>query len=356
MDSYKKQRKQLINWAIISSPLIGLYNIIPMMMLIALLSEFDPAILELKQEGYIFIFPIIFISTSIFILWFINIYLLRRWQLNKGIFGFKQQRARYLFSSLFALCLVSIIHILIRPQRPEAIPDLGFFVLYPLFAALFHNSIILLLIGLNESQRQRSNLMLEKSQLKIAQLNTEQEQLKQQIHPHFLFNALSTLKIFIKNDAEKANEYVHNLSDYLRQSIDLGRKNLIPIKEDIAFLDNYISLQKVRFGNNLQLDVDLNLDDLENYEVPIFTFQILAENAIKHNAFNSTKPLIVTLHLNDENEIVVSNNRLPKVTLVESTGFGLENLSQRFRLYAAKNLFVEQTDGAFIVTLPIIYQ
>lgn len=326
------------------------------MMLITLLSEVDYNILQLKEEGLIFVIPITLVTTSIFIFWLLNLYLLRRWQTKKGLFGLKKPNARYLFSYGIVLCIVLIIKLILNDKRPPEIPDLGLFAFYPLFAALFHNTVILLLIGLNESQRQRSDLMFEKSQLKIAQLNTEQEQLKQQIHPHFLFNALSTLKIFIKNDAEKANEYVHNLSDYLRQSIDLGRKNLIPIQEDIAFLENYIALQKVRFGDNLQLDMDLNLDDLENYKVPIFTFQILAENAIKHNAFNSTKPLIMTLHLNDANEIVVSNNRLPKVTLVESTGFGLENLSQRFRLYAAKNLYVEQTDGAFIVTLPIIYQ
>ncbi len=354
MSDPKQQQKQLLKWAIISSPLIGLYNILPIMMMIVLLADFDPAILALREEGWIFVGAIFFITTSIFILWLMNLFLLKRWKSKRGLFGLKSCNSRYTLSFSITLITVLILHSLVRPLRPISIPNIGLFALYPLLAGLFHNTIILLLMGLNESQHQRQALVSEKAQLKISQLHTEQEQLKQQIHPHFLFNALSTLKIFIRNDQEKADHYIKNLSDYLRQSIDLGRKNLVSVREDLAFLDNYISLQKVRFGENVRLINHLTDETLTEYEVPIFTFQLLAENAIKHNAFNVSKPLIMEIKLNEKEEITFENNRLTKVTLVESTGFGLNNLSQRFRLFSSKDLVIDRQDLSFMVTLPII--
>jgi LytS/YehU family sensor histidine kinase len=123
----------------------------------------------------------------------------------------------------------------------EKMPSL----LFPLINSLALNTIILIIISsvVNRSKKEQSDKEL--AILKIKNLEAEQEQLVQQLQPHFLFNALSTLKSLINANAGQAEEYLVRLSDFLRFTISSHANKLVSLDEELKFAGNYIKLQQI---------------------------------------------------------------------------------------------------------------
>lgn len=192
---------------------------------------------------------------------------------------------------------------------------------------------------------QRVNL-LEKEMI-TSQLNA----LKAQINPHFLFNSFNTLITIIEEDPETAVEYVEKLSDFYRSILQLRDKEVITIEEETELLKNYYYLLQKRFGENLKLDIQLN--GTQGYLVPM-TFQVLLENAIKHNVISKSRPLEVYIAKAENGYIRVSNNLQPKTTKEPSTRFGLQSLEKRYKLLVNKQIRTQTTRDEFIIDIPIL--
>ena len=175
--------------------------------------------------------------------------------------------------------------------------------------------------------------------------------LKAQINPHFLFNSFNTLVSVIEESPQLAVEYVENLSDFYRKIMQLRDKEIISIQEEIELVKNYAFLLEKRYGKNFKLHVNLN--GQQTYIVP-FTLQLLVENAVKHNIISKSKPLKVDIEMGEEGYIMVKNNIQPKLTKEKSTNFGLQSLSQRYKLLGNKKVKVEESATFFKVSIPII--
>ncbi|MBL7912761.1 MAG: histidine kinase [Bacteroidia bacterium] len=213
------------------------------------------------------------------------------------------------------------------------------------------NTIIFVLSDLILTKENKNKFALENAKLKLANLEAEYKLLKDQINPHFLFNALSTAKALIKKQPVLAEEYIIRLSEFLRASINNNRKT-ISLKEELTLCNEYVALNKIRFGEALKYKTNVTVD-MENYAVPYFSILSLIENAIKHNTFTTEAPLNITVSTFD-NYLEVTNNRQVKFVLEDSPKTGLKNLNDRYKLLNIGEIVVKETDSEFSVKITMI--
>ena len=175
--------------------------------------------------------------------------------------------------------------------------------------------------------------------------------LKNQINPHFLFNSLNTLANYVQ-DNPKANKYIENLSEYLRNSLILKENDVITIDEELNMVNHYFFLQKARFMDNIKLDISIPENIKNKFYIPPFCLQMLVENAIKHNIISKQKPLKIVIYT-DDNYLIVKNNLQIKEAQI-STKIGLKNITDRYKLLTEHETIINQTDTEFIVSVPLI--
>ncbi|MBB3696536.1 histidine kinase [Flammeovirga yaeyamensis] len=343
------QKKALIRLALITSPIIGVYTITPMILFVT--SVKDVQLENFYINEFNVIKALVGISFFVFIEWMLNIWLFSYAdnQLGREI----NKKYKYIFS--YAFMFVAVLFSQIRRMEMNPI-DFKMFSYYPFVAATANNTFILILYRLITGRHEKAQLELDKTKLELAQYVTQQEQLKNKIHPHFIFNALNTLKLLIKREQGAAEDYLVRLSSYLRFSITETAKDISLIKDELEFCQNYIELQKVRFANSITFHNLLPQEVINNEYLPVVTLQSLAENAIKHNAFTKRNPLVLELRLKEDGNIAFSNNVIPKRTNEETTGTGLDNLRRRFELLGNDSLSIvhHQEDKQFEVTFNTI--
>jgi two-component system, LytTR family, sensor kinase len=194
---------------------------------------------------------------------------------------------------------------------------------------------------------------LENARLRTANAEAINQLLRQQIHPHFLFNALSTLKSLIRRQPEKAEEYLIHLSDFLRATISKGQKDIISLRDELKLSMDYMEMQKMRVGNALRFSVRIQEPMPVNRWLPAFSLQPLLENAIKHNVLTEEEPLYLDI-IQEGNHLKVTNNIQLKPIQEASTGSGLQNLSERHKLLCGEDIQIENNGYAFSVRIKIL--
>ena len=185
----------------------------------------------------------------------------------------------------------------------------------------------------------------ELSQAELQVLNNEMD-------PHFLFNSLNTLNHLILNDPKQAHLFNNHLAQVYKYFLINKNKELIPLKEELEFIESYFFLLQIRHDNKLQLQTMLEGKGA-TVMIPPCSLQVLVENAIKHNEFSEANPLLIKVSINDH-YLQVSNNIKPKLYAVSSTGIGLKNLSSRYKLLFRKDITIASSRDSFIVKLPLI--
>ena len=193
---------------------------------------------------------------------------------------------------------------------------------------------------------------IQQEELKRAHLALQYQSLKDQVRPHFLFNSLSSLASLINTDRVKATQFVHKLSDVYRYVLEQRENELVPLKDDLKFMEDYIFLQKIRFGDNLQVKTDLDLD--RNRMVIPLSLQMLVDNAIKHNEISSDHPLVITITSTGNGQVIIKNNLQRKEVSEPSLGTGLENLRKQIGYFSDDPLLVQEEADAFIVRMPTL--
>jgi len=124
-----------------------------------------------------------------------------------------------------------------------------------------------------------SELRLERLERKFseARLNA----LRMQLDPHFLFNALNTISSHVESDPKLTRTMIEHLGDLLRMSLETKDKQEVPLSEEMAFLEHYLAIQKIRFGDKLKVEIDV-APEVKYASVPSLIVQPLVENAIRH--------------------------------------------------------------------------
>ncbi|MEM7571252.1 MAG: histidine kinase [Bacteroidota bacterium] len=341
-------RRRLIRMAIVLSPIMAVASMTPILILKDNLS--GPFIQSHfnSWSGIIEIF--LRLTMIIGFQWAINIWLFTR---KKARESERIIHLNYLWSYVLATLHVTVPVFVLGfeiPKFEEVIAGLRF---YPVFGALANNTLILLFISLALSRSKSAQLEVANLELSLSNLRAQQEQLKHQLQPHFLFNALYTLQLLIKKEPQAAEKYLQRLSNFLRTSLQHAKQDQISVADEIAFCRDYLELQKVRFAGALQYEIDIPAEVQNKNLIPIFSLQLLAENAIKHNGFTRQKPLHFSISQDQPGRIKVANNHIPKMEQEASFGIGLQNLADRFKLLGFGLPQVNTQDDSFTVHLPI---
>lgn len=192
-------------------------------------------------------------------------------------------------------------------------------------------------------------------QLDRERSQAELEALRNELNPHFIFNSLNTLNHLILNNPPQAHLFNNKLAQVYKYFLINKNNELIPLHDELEFIDNYFFLLQIRHDDKLNLQTELNGYNEKQIMIPPFALQVLVENAIKHNEFNYENPLLIKIAMNGQ-FLKVSNNIKPKPYLENSTGIGLKNLSSRYKILCNRNIEIETTDRNFTVKLPLIKQ
>jgi len=195
-----------------------------------------------------------------------------------------------------------------------------------------------------------SNARIESEILKKETSEAKFDALRRQINPHFLFNSFNVLTSVIENDTKLAVQFVDQLSKVYRYLLRTQELKTIALEEEVEFIESYVFLLKIRFGDSLSFSQELK--NVEAY-LPPSTLQLLIENAIKHNEVSKSNPLTISL-TQETDELVVTNNRNPKSNAEDSSGVGLSNIKKRYLLLGKKTPTIIESENAFSVRIPLI--
>lgn len=188
---------------------------------------------------------------------------------------------------------------------------------------------------------QQNNIILqEKLKLENLAKTTELELLKTQLNPHFLFNALNSIKALVIINPEQSRNAIVKLSELLRFTLQYGKELLIPLNDEIKEVKKYLELEQLRFGERLQIEFSIDENTLSQ-TIPPAIILTLAENAIKHGVAKQMGSSSILIQSSiDEGEVQISVENTGKYSLGDSEGIGLKHVTRRLEeVYHHKALF-----------------
>ena len=179
--------------------------------------------------------------------------------------------------------------------------------------------------------------------------------LESRIHPHFLFNTLNSISSLIAVNPSRAEQIVGRLATLLRASLDTSKQPLIPLQQELAMVESYVDIERVRFGDKLRGSVDVPAE-LQNATVPPMSVQALVENAVKHGIApcSGGGEVWVTASADDGSLRIEVRDTGPGFDLTAiPAGHGLDNLVERLdALFGEKaRLNVFRKDGHSVVEM-----
>jgi two-component system LytT family sensor kinase len=271
------------------------------------------------------------------------------------------------FIHLFAWCvfLTAIIIILTRLELTNI------FIHNESYSAFFDRSVVIrislyfLFIGcialmsviwynrVEQEERDKRKQDLEK----LAK-EAELFKLRQQLQPHFLFNSLNSINALIGARPEEARKMVQQLSDFLRGTLKKEEQQWVNLKEEMQYLQLYLDIEKVRFGNRLSTVVNTD-ESAENLKLPALLLQPIVENAIKFGLYDTMGEtvIIISAKKNDNKLVVEVQNPFDPETSApkQGTGFGLKSVQRRLFLLFARNDLLKTTakENIFTTTVTI---
>lgn len=356
-NSYNMQRKFMKRYLIKNSFLLFVIYMLSSIMLVSVYDNSSWDILLLRSISIgVFALLVFLINANVIIYY-------KTKQLADP--DFKNVEKKIFLTGYLATILIFIfqhlvIYLLLELGVPMHLPKLmeeseGWKILLLMaYLSLIQYTFIYLIQNFTLSQYEKNMIEVQLLKLKSSNAETTNQLLKQQIQPHFLFNALNTLKSLIKKDSNVAEDYLINLSDFLRASFTDHNNGLNSLTMELEICSNYMEMQKMRFGQAIHYTVsDKVLKQADNGQLPVFSLQPLIENALKHNIATINDPLYI--HIDREAEkIIVRNNLQLKNTIEHSTGNGLSNLKERYRLLSGEDIDIINDGANFIVILKLL--
>lgn len=203
------------------------------------------------------------------------------------------------------------------------------------------------------SVRQLEELRVKAEQLKREATQAQFAALKNQVNPHFLFNSLSILSSLVEVDTRLSIQFISRLSKAYRYILEQRDSERVSLKTELDFLDSYTFLLNIRFDGKLKIVQHVSAEDALKYGIAPLTLQLLVENAVKHNQMSAEKPLLVTIQT-DGDYLTVSNPLQLRPQEESSTGLGLENIANRYRLLTDLPVWSGEENGSFVIKIPLL--
>ena len=300
--------------------------------------------------------PTTVISALLFSLDFILCGMIATWMKNR--LPKESQTNRRLLYMIICFTVLSGIFLLTVFHGYELFSSFGYtfnekgFIWAYMSLAIINIFLTLLMEGISSYNYWRENLK-ETEKLKKTFKQSQLLGLKSQVNPHFLFNSLNTLSSLIAEDEQEAEDFLNEMSKVYRYMLRGDDEQLVPLKTEIKFVESYIHLLERRFGQSLQVILDIKEKD-RNKLVPPLSIQVLIENAFTQNSMSKTEPLVIRI-FSEGSQVVVCNNRKPKA-IGNAIDFeaGLDNLVTKYRLLNAAEVVIKEADLQRSIYLPLI--
>ncbi len=209
-------------------------------------------------------------------------------------------------------------------------------------------------LGLQNKEQEKSELAIKNKEMQISLL-------KSQINPHFLFNALNSISTLMNSSKEQARTVITQLSDIFRYALDSSTDQKVRLIHEVGFIDNYIRVQQVRFGDRLRFVKQVDVSCL-GFHVPPMILQPLVENAVKYGIAPKAEGGTISLTVRREGSMIffevkddgLGTNAI-KVMDSSSSGVGMANTDKRLKNYygPGSGLKVEATPDGYAVSFLI---
>lgn len=261
-----------------------------------------------------------------------------------------QQIVGFLFITLgFSIVVAGLRSILVDLFRLSPEPDASEDTTYILFTNIFQsflylsiwNMIYLIQHYIKTSRKQKLDTLRLQALVKELELKT----IKSHINPHFIFNALNSIRALIDENPSRARAAITELSNILRSSMQAENIETVPLTRELDIVKDYLALEHIRFEDRLKVEYDIDENTL-NQPVPYMMLQTLVENAIKHGISKNVEGgtvKIISDFSGDHHELIVRNTgRLNGG--INKEGFGLQSTSNRLGLLFGPNADFEIQD------------
>jgi sensor histidine kinase YesM len=277
--------------------------------------------------------------------------------LKKRMPAEEQTNRRMLFLIICTIAL-SGIFLLTMFHAYELFPSLNYtfnekgFIWAYMGMAILNIFFSMVIEGMSRYNHWRESLK-ETEKLKKTFKQSQLMGLKSQVNPHFLFNSLNTLSSLIAEDEKEAEAFLNEMSKVYRYMLRGDDEQLVPLQTELRFIESYIHLLDRRFGQSLQVQINVQEEDKQKL-IPPLSLQVLIENAFTQNSMSKTEPLVIRI-CSDGNEVVVRNNRKPKA-ISNAIDFesGLDNLVVKYRLLNDAQVVIKDDDQQRSIFLPLI--
>jgi two-component system, LytTR family, sensor kinase len=182
----------------------------------------------------------------------------------------------------------------------------------------------------------------------------ELNKLKSQLNPHFMFNAMNSIRALVDENPQKSKEAITQLSNILRNTLQMGKNKLIPFEEEMKIVNDYLALEAIRYEERLKSSVIIDPES-KSFNVPPLMLQTLVENGIKHGISKLTEGGILeikTIIKGNKLHIMISNSGNISGSLENDNGFGIKNTKQRLQLLYGKeaSLKIENKNSTTVLT------
>lgn len=253
---------------------------------------------------------------------------------------------------LFLLMLVNLSYLVLKVTLTATPPTREQIIVMNVYAAFIFVPLFSIYFSLYFLKHWRkSELAVEKFQKE--NIRSQLSSLRKHLDPHFLFNNLNILSALIDKDTARSKQFIEHLAEVYRSLLRKASDDLIPLPEELAFIDSYIYLLRTRFGDNIQFTVNLKPEHQDRM-VPPLTLQMLVENAIKHNIIHEQRPLAIHLLQLDDDYLMISNSLNEYRGKPHAEGTGLTNIKNRYRYFTDCPVKIIKTDAHFEVHIPLL--
>lgn len=203
------------------------------------------------------------------------------------------------------------------------------------------------------SYQQYAVAQLEQLQQERKQTELQFEALKSQLSPHYLFNSLNTISSLIYKDTPSAEQFVRRLAQTYQYILSTQHRRVVSVQEEVEFVQSYYYLLRIRFQQQLMLEINLPASVLKS-RIPPLTLQILVENAVKHNVLqHPDQKLFIYISAQDNTYLRIVNTKSQTNAAVHSFRLGLENIRRRYEFFTDKKIIIRDEEQ-FSVSLPVL--
>jgi two-component system, LytTR family, sensor kinase len=275
------------------------------------------------------------------------------WSLNIGFLKFRAQLGRWKWVQVLVIggAMIGLSYGVVHLITPYVPPHASRLTAIRFVNAFALNAIIYALIDLRLISESRARLAEENAQLRLSSLETQYQMLKDQVNPHFLFNALGTARALARRDPALTEAYIIRLSDFLRVTLQDARDH-VALADELKLVRDYVELQKMRFHDALVFECSPETLSTQ-YKLPFFSLLTLVENAVKHNMMTAESPLYIRI-TREGARIAVWNNRQAKALHSPSNGSGLSNLQKRCKILGHGDIAIVESAAAYTVSFDLL--